>query len=84
MGREGHPCRVEAAGWDEREGVVEAEAFGELLRYTVAGDLGGLLLGFVLDALDFQPRAVGQSLVRIAANLCWVPPLVGWFRERRG
>ncbi len=24
------------------------------------------------------------ALETIAANLCWVPPLVGWLRERRG
>lgn len=42
----------------------ETEEFGELIRYTLAGYVGGLLLGGVLDALSFQRSAVGQWLVR--------------------
>ncbi len=48
----------------EAEVGVEPEEFGELLRYTLAGYLGGLALGFVLDGLGFQQSAVGQWLVR--------------------
>jgi hypothetical protein len=47
---------------EENEG--EEEEFGELLRYTIAGYLGGLLLGGSLDFLGFQRSAVGQWLVR--------------------
>jgi hypothetical protein len=43
---------------------VEPEAFGELIRYTVAGYLAGLMVGFVLDQLGFQRGAIGQWLVR--------------------
>jgi hypothetical protein len=46
---------------DEEE---EEEEFGELLRYTVTGYLGGLVLGFVLDNFGFQTSAIGQWLVR--------------------
>jgi hypothetical protein len=42
----------------------EEEAFGELLRYTLTGYLGGLILGYGLDSLGFQTSAVGQWLVR--------------------
>jgi hypothetical protein len=38
--------------------------FGELIKFTVAGYLGGLLLGFALDQLGFQRSAIGQWLVR--------------------
>jgi len=40
------------------------EEFGELLKYTIAGYVGGLLLGSILDRLGFQLSAVGQWLVR--------------------
>ncbi len=48
---------------DEKELQEESEKeeFGELLKFTAAGFLGGHLVG---------------------ANLFWVPPLVGWLRER--
>jgi hypothetical protein len=42
----------------------EGEAFGELLRYTLTGYLGGLILGYGLDSLGFQTSAAGQWLVR--------------------
>jgi hypothetical protein len=42
----------------------EEEEFGELLRYTLTGYLGGLIIGFGLDTLGFQTSAVGQWLVR--------------------
>jgi hypothetical protein len=40
------------------------EAFGELLRYTFTGYLGGLILGGLFDSLGFQRNAIGQWLVR--------------------
>lgn len=40
------------------------EEFGELLRFTVAGYVGGLLLGGTFDAVGLQRSAVGQWLVR--------------------
>jgi hypothetical protein len=42
----------------------EEESFSELLRYTITGYVGGLILGFGLDSLGFQTSAVGQWLVR--------------------
>jgi hypothetical protein len=44
------------------------EGFGELVRYTAAGYVGGVVLGGVLDALGFQRSAVGQWLVRTLAG----------------
>ena len=33
----------------------------------------------------FSPTTqIFTALETVAANLCWVPPLVGWLRERRG
>jgi len=50
---------------DSRAGCEdESEEFGELLRYTVVGYVGGLLTGFLLDGFGFQRSAVGQWLVR--------------------
>lgn len=46
------------------EGEQEDEEFGELLRYTLTGYLGGLILGALLDALGFQRNSIGQWLVR--------------------
>jgi len=40
------------------------EGFGELIKFTVAGFAGGLLLGALLDSLGFQLSAVGQWMVR--------------------
>ncbi|OGO18617.1 MAG: hypothetical protein A2Z14_12110 [Chloroflexi bacterium RBG_16_48_8] len=44
--------------------VEEQEEFSELLRYTLTGYLGGLILGLGLDSFGFQTSAVGQWLVR--------------------
>lgn len=34
--------------------------------------------------LGFSPTTqVYTALETIAANLCWVPPLVGWLKERK-
>ena len=38
--------------------------FAELLRYTLAGYIGGLVAGVILDTLGFQRAALGQWLVR--------------------
>lgn len=42
----------------------EKGEFGELIKYTIAGYLGGLALGAVLDFFGFQRAAIGQWLVR--------------------
>jgi hypothetical protein len=46
----------------------EGEEFGELLRFTIAGYVGGLLLGLGLDGAGLQRSAVGQWLVRTLAG----------------
>ena len=43
---------------------TEGEEFGELLRYTGAGYVGGLLTGVTLDSFGFQQSPWGQWLVR--------------------
>jgi hypothetical protein len=45
-------------------GKAEEEGFGELLKYTVAGFAGGLIVGFLLDFFGFQKSPLGQWLVR--------------------
>lgn len=40
------------------------EEFGELIRFTVAGFLGGLVAGVALDHFGFSRSGVGQWLVR--------------------
>lgn len=47
----------------DREDESE-EGFGELLKFTVAGYVGGLLLGAVLDGRGLQKSGIGQWLVR--------------------
>jgi len=42
--------------------------FGELVRYTLAGYVGGLLLASVLDHLGFHLSAIGQWLVRTVSG----------------
>ncbi len=42
----------------------DSDEFRELIRYTVAGYVGGFLLGGVLDALGLHRSGVGQWLVR--------------------
>ncbi|MGD2103610.1 MAG: hypothetical protein PVJ55_00660 [Anaerolineae bacterium] len=46
----------------------EAEEFDELIRYTVVGFVGGLLLGGVFDSLGLQRSPVGQGLVRTVSG----------------
>jgi len=50
------------------EEAPEEEAFSEILRYTGAGFVGGLVLGAVLDAVGLQGSAIGQWLVRTLAG----------------
>lgn len=42
----------------------EKEEFGELLKFTAGGFLGGFLLGALLDYLGFQRSAIGKWIVR--------------------
>jgi hypothetical protein len=51
---------------DTRHGAGDegSEEFGELLRFTLAGYVGGLVLGGTLDILGFERSAIGQWLVR--------------------
>ena len=42
----------------------EKEEFGELLKFTAGGFLGGFLLGALLDYLGFQRSAIGHWIVR--------------------
>ncbi|MFO7698570.1 MAG: hypothetical protein R6X16_15650, partial [Anaerolineae bacterium] len=58
---------LEVEGLEDEE-FEEEEEFSEIIRYTGAGFVGGLVLGAVLDALGFQGSAVGQWLVRTLAG----------------
>lgn len=49
---------------DHRETTEDQEEFSELLRFTIVGYLGGIILGFLLDRLGFQRSGIGQWLVR--------------------
>lgn len=52
---------------EEKKGLeeeYEGEEFGELIKYTGGGFVGGLLTGAVLDHFGFQTSGVGQWLVR--------------------
>ena len=49
---------------EEVELSEQSEEFGELVRYTLVGYVGGLVLGGLLDHLGFQQSAIGQWLVR--------------------
>ncbi len=44
----------------ENQEEAEKEEFGELLKFTAGGFLGGFLLGVLLDYLGFQRSPVGQ------------------------
>lgn len=55
---------MEEAKLEVSEKEDEGEEFGELLRYTITGYIGGLLLGGILDLSGFQRSAIGQWLVR--------------------
>lgn len=49
---------------ESREAEEQKEEFGELLKYTGAGFVGGLVLAFVLDSFAFQRSGIGQWIVR--------------------
>ncbi|HPI92449.1 MAG TPA: hypothetical protein PLT09_03530 [Deltaproteobacteria bacterium] len=51
----------EACGELTEESVEE---FGELIRYTASGFIGGLVLGFILDLAGLSRNGIGQWLVR--------------------
>lgn len=66
-------------GGDYREpsGIKEAckelteesvEEFGELIRYTASGFIGGLALGFLLDQIGLSRSGMGQWLVRTVSG----------------
>ncbi len=42
----------------------EREEFGELLKYTLAGFIGGLSLAWILDKLDIKQNPIGEWAVR--------------------
>lgn len=42
----------------------EKEEFGELIKFTLSGYVGGLVLGFLLDRFGLQRSGVGQWVVR--------------------
>lgn len=48
----------------KKTGEGEKEGFGGLLKFTIGGFIGGLLLGVGLDHLGFQRSAIGQWIVR--------------------
>src|SRR3989304_710415 len=48
----------------EHQEEPEKEEFGELLKFTAGGGLGGLLLGLLMDYLGFQRSPLGQWIVR--------------------
>jgi len=48
----------------ENHGEEPGEEFGELIRYTLGGYLGGLAFGFFLDYLGFAKSGAGQWVVR--------------------
>jgi len=53
---------------EEPEEEENKEEFGELLKFTAAGFLGGFLAGTILDYLGFQRSAVGQWFVRTVSG----------------
>jgi hypothetical protein len=48
----------------ELEETGQDEEFGELIKYTGGGFIGGLLTGALLDHFGFQGSAMGQWIVR--------------------
>jgi len=47
-----------------KDASEEKGEFGELLKYTIPGYVGGLFLGVLLDHLGFQRSPIGQWIVR--------------------
>lgn len=48
----------------EAEQEAESEEFGELLKFTLSGFIGGLVVAVILDRLGFSRSGWGQWLVR--------------------
>ena len=48
----------------EKQAGGESREFGELIRYTAVGYVGGLVLGSAMDIFGFQRSGIGQWLVR--------------------
>lgn len=71
-----------------KKGPSWAEAIAQYIRHPVM--LASLLIIFIVPVGLLVARMLGFSpttqtltaLETIAANLCWVPPLVGWLKER--
>lgn len=53
---------------EEIEREESDEEFGELVKFTAAGFVGGLGLGILLDSLGLQLNPVGQWMVRTLAG----------------
>ncbi|UCD84612.1 MAG: hypothetical protein JSU92_00030 [Deltaproteobacteria bacterium] len=49
---------------EESEEELEGEEFGELIKYTAGGFVGGLILGGMLDYFGFHKSGIGQWVVR--------------------
>jgi hypothetical protein len=63
---ENTPSAQAEAGLEMEDGeqVETQEEFGELVKFTLAGFVGGLALGVLLDSWGLQLSAIGQWLVR--------------------
>lgn len=57
---------MDDAGKEHKE--ESEEEFGELLKYTASGFIGGLVVAAVFDSMGFQRSAVGQWIVRTLAG----------------
>jgi hypothetical protein len=56
-------------GEETKEHKEESEEeFGELLKYTASGFVGGLIVAAVFDSMGLQRSAVGQWIVRTLAG----------------
>jgi hypothetical protein len=53
---------------NEAAGEEPEEDFGELLKFTLTGFAGGLVLAVVLDSLALSRSAIGQWMVRTLAG----------------
>jgi hypothetical protein len=53
---------------DEAAAAHEADEYGALLEFALAGSAGGLALGAVLDGLALQRSGIGQWAVRTLAG----------------
>ncbi len=46
----------------------EKEEFSELIKFTLAGFIAGLSLGWLFDKLSFQKNPIGEFIVRVLAG----------------